>query len=100
MINFGRTNTNQLALWWRNIDKLLFILVISLIFLGIFFAYTSTSNIASEKIYNTDYLIIKYILKAIQELESIKNRKRFVFRNQPIQSITADLINLMNLLVL
>lgn len=47
-------------------------------------------------IYNTDYLIIKDILKAIQELESIKNRKRFVFRNQPIQSITADLINEFN----
>jgi cell division protein FtsW len=65
MINFGRTNTNQLALWWRNIDKLLFILIISLIFLGIFFAYTSTSNIASEKIYKTDYLLIaKHILFA------------------------------------
>lgn len=65
MINFGRTNTNQLALWWRNIDKLLFVLIISLIFLGIFFAYTSTSNIASEKIYKTDYLLIaKHILFA------------------------------------
>ena len=65
MIDFGRTNTNQLALWWRNIDKLLFILIISLIFLGIFFAYTSTSNIASEKIYKTDYLLIaKHILFA------------------------------------
>ena len=65
MINFGRTNTNQLALWWRNIDKLLFFLIISLIFLGIFFAYTSTSNIASEKIYKTDYLlIVKHMLFA------------------------------------
>ena len=65
MINFGRTNTNQLALWWRNIDKLLFILIISLMFLGVFFAYTSTSNIASEKIYKTDYLLIaKHILFA------------------------------------
>ena len=65
MINFGRTNTNQLALWWRNIDKLLFILVISLMLLGIFFAYSSTSNVASEKIYKTDYLLIaKHILFA------------------------------------
>jgi cell division protein FtsW len=65
MINFGRTNTNQLALWWRNIDKLLFILIISLMFLGIFFAYASTSSIASEKIYKTDYfLIAKHILFA------------------------------------
>ena len=65
MINFGRTNTNQLALWWRNIDKLLFILIISLMLLGIFFAYTSTSSIASEKIYKTDYfLIAKHILFA------------------------------------
>ena len=65
MINLGRTNTNQLALWWRNIDKLLFILIISLIFLGIFFAYTSTSNIASERIYKTDYFILaKHILFA------------------------------------
>ena len=44
MINFGRTNTNQLALWWRNIDKLLFILVISLMLLGIFFAYSSNKD--------------------------------------------------------
>ena len=65
MINLGRTNTNRLALWWRNIDKLLFILIISLIFLGIFFAYTSTSNIASERIYKTDYLLLaKHILFA------------------------------------
>ena len=65
MINFGRTNTNQLALWWRNIDKLLFILIILLMFLGVFFAYTSTSNIVSEKIYKTDYLLIaKHILFA------------------------------------
>ena len=65
MINFGRTNTNQLALWWRNIDKLLFILIISLMLLGIFFAYTSTSSIASEKIYKIDYfLIAKHILFA------------------------------------
>ena len=65
MINFGRTNTNQLALWWRNIDKLLFILIISLMLLGIFFAYASTSSIASEKIYKTDYfLIAKHILFA------------------------------------
>jgi len=65
MINFGRTNTDRFALWWRNIDKLLLILIISLIFLGIFFAYASTSNIASEKIYKTDYfLIVKQIFFA------------------------------------
>ena len=58
MINLGRTNTDRFALWWRNIDKLLLISILSLIFLGIFFAYASTSNIASEKIYKTDYLLI------------------------------------------
>ncbi|MEY3962295.1 MAG: hypothetical protein RLZ08_673, partial [Pseudomonadota bacterium] len=66
MINFGRTNTDRLALWWRNIDKLLFISIIFLMFLGIFFAYTSTSNIASERIYKTDhFLIIKHIFFAL-----------------------------------
>ena len=65
MINFGRTSTNQFALWWRKVDKLLFILIISLMLLGVFFAYTSTSSIASEKIYKTDYLLIaKHILFA------------------------------------
>ena len=65
MINFGRTSTNQFALWWRNVDKLLFFLIISLMLLGVFFAYTSTSSIASEKIYKTDYLLIaKHILFA------------------------------------
>ncbi len=49
----------------KDIDKLLFILVISLMLLGIFFAYSSTSSVASEKIYKTDYLLIaKHILFA------------------------------------
>lgn len=44
-------------------------------------------------IYNPDYVIIKDILKKIQELDDIKNKKKFIFRNQTIQAITTDLIN-------
>ncbi len=41
--------------WWKNIDKLLFSLIILLFFIGLFFSLVSTSLIASDKLDTNDY---------------------------------------------
>ena len=41
--------------WWKNLDKLVFFLILSLIFLGIFFSLVSTSLIASSKLGTNNY---------------------------------------------
>ena len=58
MFELGRTNTDKLALWWRNIDRVLLFLILSLVILSIFFAYSSTATIASEKLNREDNLIL------------------------------------------
>ena len=41
--------------WWKNLDKIVFFLFISLIFLGMFFSLVSTSLIASSKLGTNNY---------------------------------------------
>ena len=41
--------------WWKNLDKVIFFLFISLIILGIFFSLVSTSLIASSKLGTNNY---------------------------------------------
>ena len=41
--------------WWKNIDKTLFILIMSLFSLGLFFSLVSTSLIASDKLDTNNY---------------------------------------------
>ena len=41
--------------WWKNIDKTLFLLIISLFSLGLFFSLVSTSLIASDKLDTNNY---------------------------------------------
>jgi len=41
--------------WWKNIDKMLFILIILLFSLGLFFSLVSTSLIASDKLDTNNY---------------------------------------------
>ena len=41
--------------WWKNIDKTLFIIIISLFSLGLFFSLVSTSLIASDKLNTNNY---------------------------------------------
>ena len=38
--------------WWKNIDKFILLLILSLFFLGLFFSLVSTSLIASDKVLN------------------------------------------------
>ena len=49
--NIFRTN---LSIYWRNIDKKIFVSFIILFFLGLFFSFSSTSSLAGERL-NKDY---------------------------------------------
>ena len=52
---------NSYYSWWKNIDKFIFLLILSLFFLGLFFSLVSTSLIASDKLdTNSYYFFIKH----------------------------------------
>ncbi len=52
---------NSYYRWWKNIDKFIFLLILSLFFLGLFFSLVSTSLIASDKLdTNSYYFFIKH----------------------------------------
>ena len=66
--------------WWKNIDKFIFFLIISLFITGLFFSLVSTSLLVSDKLDTNDYafffkhlsfvilgLIIIFILSSINE---------------------------------
>ena len=49
--------------WWKNIDKFILFLILSLFLLGLFFSLVSTSIIASDKLNtNTYYFFIKHLV--------------------------------------
>ena len=49
--------------WWKNLDKIIFFLFITLIVLGIFFSLVSTSLIASSKLgTNNYYFFLRHII--------------------------------------
>ena len=49
--------------WWKNLDKLIFFLIISLFLLGLFFSLVSTSIIASDKLNtNSYYFFFKHLI--------------------------------------
>ena len=41
--------------WWKNIDKIILFLILSLFFIGLFFSFVSTSIIASDKLGTNSY---------------------------------------------
>ena len=50
-------------IWWKNIDKIILFLILSLFFLGLFFSLASTSIIASSKLStNSYYFFIKHLI--------------------------------------
>ena len=55
--------------WWKNIDKILFFLILGLFLLGLFFSLVSTSLIASDKLNTKSYYFFlkhsAYIILAI-----------------------------------
>ena len=42
-------------IWWKNIDKIIFLLIVLLFSLGLFFSLVSTSLIASDKLDTNNY---------------------------------------------
>jgi len=54
---------NSYYSWWKNIDKFILFLILSLFFLGLFFSLASTSLIASDKLNtNSYYFFIKHLI--------------------------------------
>ena len=55
MFNFTREDTSILAKWWRNIDKQALFVIIFLFLLGLFFSFSSTSQLIGEKLNKQTY---------------------------------------------
>ena len=78
--------------WWKNIDKLIFSLIVLLFIIGLFFSLVSTSLIASDKLNTNDYafffkhlsfvflgIIIIFVLSSINEEKLFKLSPIFFF---------------------
>ena len=62
MLNFGRENTGLVAKWWRNVDKQILFLFAFLLLLGLFFSFSSTTSVMSEKMNKETYFFfIKHL---------------------------------------
>ncbi len=54
---------NSYYVWWKNIDKFILLLILSLFLLGLFFSFASTSLIASEKLNTNSFVFfIKHLV--------------------------------------
>ena len=63
MFNFTREDTGILAKWWRNIDKQTLFVIIFLFLLGLFFSFSSTSQLIGEKLNKETYFFfIKHFI--------------------------------------
>ncbi len=63
MFNLSRENTGLVAKWWRNVDKQILFLFIFLLFLGLFFSFSSTTSGISEKLNKQTYFFfIKHFI--------------------------------------
>jgi cell division protein FtsW len=63
VFNFSRENTSSVAKWWRNIDKQILFIFIFLLFLGLFFSFSSTTSVMSEKMNKQTYFFfIKHLI--------------------------------------
>ena len=84
-MNNNRSIYNLYYEWWKNIDKFIFFLIISLFIIGLFFSLVSTSLLVSDKLNTNDYafffkhlsfvflgIIIIFILSSINEEKLFK----------------------------
>ena len=63
MFSFGRENTGLVAKWWRNVDKQILFLFAFLLLLGLFFSFSSTTSVISEKMNKQTYFFfIKHLI--------------------------------------
>ena len=84
MFSFSRENTSAAAKWWRNVDKQILFLFIFLLFLGLFFSFSSTTSVMSEKMNKQTYFFfIKHLIFVSISLFlifiiSIQEKKRLI----------------------
>ena len=72
MFNFSRENTSLIAKWWRNIDKQILFSFIFLFILGLFFSFSSTTSVMSEKMNKQTYFFfIKHLIFVLLSLSLI-----------------------------
>tara|TARA_B100000029_G_C17573994_1_gene957575 strand:- start:87 stop:1220 length:1134 start_codon:yes stop_codon:yes gene_type:complete len=63
MFIFDRENTGIVAKWWRNVDKQILFLFTFLLLLGLFFSFSSTTSVMSEKMNKQTYFFfIKHLI--------------------------------------
>jgi len=63
MFSFSRENTGLVAKWWRNVDKQILFSFAFLLFLGLFFSFSSTTSVMSEKMNKQTYFFfIKHLI--------------------------------------
>jgi len=63
MFSFSRENTGLIAKWWRNVDKQILFLFAFLLLLGLFFSFSSTTSVMSEKMNKQTYFFfIKHLI--------------------------------------
>jgi len=63
MFSFDRENTGLVAIWWRNVDKQILFLFAFLLLLGLFFSFSSTTSVMSEKMNKQTYFFfIKHLI--------------------------------------
>ena len=63
MFSFGRENTGLVARWWRNVDRQILFLFVFLLLLGLFFSFSSTTSMMSEKMNKQTYFFfIKHLI--------------------------------------
>jgi len=55
MFNFSREDTSGFAKWWRHVDKQVLFSFIFLFLLGLFFSFSSTSQLVGEKLEKETY---------------------------------------------
>ena len=78
--------------WWKNLDKFILSLIITMFLIGLFFSIVSTSLIASDKLDTNSYffffkhlifvfigLIIIFILSYIDQKNFIKSQSIFFY---------------------
>ena len=63
MFNFSREDTGVAAKWWRNVDKQILFSFIFLFLLGLFFSFSSTTSLMSEKMNKQTYFFfVKHLI--------------------------------------
>ena len=104
MFNFSRENTSNLAKWWRNVDKQILLSFVLLFLMGLFFSFSSTSSLVSEKLNKeTYYLFLKHLVFVLASLFllifiSIQENKKIIKLLTPLFIISIFFLLLVPLL--